>query len=180
MHERSFGVWQLWQELCDRHISLSFMHSHGLGLLYVGRQDSAIASGFLWLNKNPAYFAVVQKYFEVLGENSIDYKTKSDDALRLKEISGEKVTDRKKDRKIEELTTYIRRLGLGDEQIVIPINRELGNSIDHVVVVTKALRRLILGLRIRRFLFWPFSARRRKYRKQLKISKYLRRNIRAP
>jgi hypothetical protein len=172
VHERNFGVWQLWQELCDRHTGLSFMHSHGLGLLYVGRDDSAIASGFRWLKNNPAYFSVLQKYFEVLGENSIGHgRTKSDVALNAEGISEEK--DRR-------LNTYIRRLGLDDELIVIPINRELGGSIDHVVVVTKALKRLTRGLRIRWFLLWPFSARRRKYRKQLKIIKYLRTHIRAP
>ena len=101
VHERNFGVWQFWRELRERYLALSFMHSHGLGVLYVGRQENAIAAIFRWLIANPAYFATAQKYFEILGENAIDYKTKIDDARRAQDASEQK------DRKIEELAGYL-------------------------------------------------------------------------
>ena len=101
VHERNFGVWQFWRELRERYLALSFMHSHGLGVFYVGRQENAIAAIFRWLIDNPAYFSAAQRYFEILGENAIDYKTKIDDARRAQEASATK------DRKVEEFTGYI-------------------------------------------------------------------------
>ena len=33
---RDFGVWRLWQILCERHPNFTFLHGHGLGVLAVG------------------------------------------------------------------------------------------------------------------------------------------------
>jgi GT2 family glycosyltransferase len=194
VHEKNFGVWQFWEELCRRYIGLSFMHCHGLGLLYVGRQDSAIAEGFRWLRNNPAYFSVLQRYFEVLGEYSVDYKKKSDDARRFRALvtqrggessegGGVRFNDKSAD-EIENARALDRdrltqQLSSSDELILIPINGELGNAADHAVVITKALNRLSRGLSVRRVLLWPFQASRRRYRRQMKITKYLRKTIRS-
>jgi hypothetical protein len=167
VHERNFGVWQLWRELCERYIGLSFMHSHGLGLLYVGRQDDAIAAGFRWLKDNPAYFSVAQRYFEILGENAVDYKLKSDERDEQPIIPAAQ----KLDNSTHEVVST-------DEVVAIPVNRELGSAADHAMVTIKALKRLTRDLKVRRFLFSPFKTRRRRYRKQLKISMYLSQNVR--
>src|SRR5262249_39793712 len=141
VNERNFGVWQFWRELRERYLALSFMHSHGLGVLYVGRQENAIATIFRWLAGNPAYFAVAQKYFEVLGENAIDYKTKTDETRQAQE------TSKVKDGKIKEFTGYLAHRdntirSLEGERVALPFNAELGDRRDHAVVVAKALRLL--------------------------------------
>ena len=83
--EQSLGVWQVWQELRERYLGLSFLHSHGLGVLYVGCQQNAIATAFRWLDENPAYFSVIQTYLTILGKNFAEHKATADGLYRAQE-----------------------------------------------------------------------------------------------
>jgi len=41
MHQQSFGVWKLWEEIAGRYPCFNFEHSAGLGVLGVGQNISA-------------------------------------------------------------------------------------------------------------------------------------------
>jgi hypothetical protein len=38
VRERDFGVWRFWEEIAERYPTQAFVHSHGLGLAYVGSE----------------------------------------------------------------------------------------------------------------------------------------------
>lgn len=42
VREKEFGVWKLWEELRFRYREISFLHSHGLGVLFTGQQQPAV------------------------------------------------------------------------------------------------------------------------------------------
>ena len=173
VHERNFGVWQFWEELCSRYVGLSFMHSHGLGVLYVGRQDLPLWQGFRWLKSNLAYFGALQKYFEILGERSVDYKVKSDELnVCTKNIEA-------KDCEIKELTARSLTLESVQDRIVAPVRQEFGSTADHLAMVMLALKRFTRALRVRRALLWPFKASRRRYRRKLKLIRELRKSVKV-
>jgi methyl-accepting chemotaxis protein len=63
--ERDFGVWRLWEELTQSYPSLHFPHSHGLGVLGVGRElPQALIALF---QASPMEQQKIQLVFERLG-----------------------------------------------------------------------------------------------------------------
>ncbi|HXT81774.1 MAG TPA: glycosyltransferase [Acetobacteraceae bacterium] len=62
-----FGVWRLWQELCERYPSFSFLHGHGLGVLAVGERVAGPVMA-LCRTTNPSDVARIRGRFSRLGE----------------------------------------------------------------------------------------------------------------
>jgi hypothetical protein len=165
VHERNFGVWQFWQELLSDYIGISFMHSHGLGVLYVGRQDNAIAQMFRWLTEKPAYMGVAQNYLERLGEIAIDHST------RASEMDA-------RDAKIEELLSYIEHRDATIRSMtseVVAIEQDELDIKDPEVraVVRKSLKRFEKIAKFKRMLNFAFKSRRRRYKAQYVTAKSL-------
>ena len=131
---RSLGVWQLWQELRERYPGLSFVNSHGCGVLYVGCQQNAIAAAFRWLDENPAYFSVVQTYLAVLGENFVERKT--DELCTAQRLDGHK------DYKIDELRGYILQRDGPLREMVEESDRKVDELNRRIVELDEAIRRV--------------------------------------
>jgi methyltransferase family protein len=75
VREREFGVWKLWSELSGKYPNFNFDHSHGLGVLGVGKMLSPQLSWLLNLNQAPSESVsarTVQSFFERLGSGLVD------------------------------------------------------------------------------------------------------------
>ena len=134
--EHSLGVWQLWQELRQRYLNLSFLHSHGLGVLYVGCQQNAIATAFRWLDENPAYFSVVQTYLTILGENFVEHKVMTDELRKAQKIGDNK------DCRIDELRGYILQRDTSLHEIVEERNQKVDALNKRILELDEVIRQV--------------------------------------
>lgn len=66
VREREFGVWRLWEELLETYPGFEFRHSHGLGVLLVGREQPESLRALAALRGTPAAGPVLA-LFEALG-----------------------------------------------------------------------------------------------------------------
>jgi len=74
VRERGFGVWQFWEEeIAPSYATLSFVHSHGLGLAYVGSEPPpASLRTLLAASSDPQAIGRIRSYFARLGTSLVD------------------------------------------------------------------------------------------------------------
>jgi hypothetical protein len=70
--ERDFGVWRLWEELTAIYPAFGFLHKHGLGIIFVGREPHPYADLLRKLAENRYYGKLAQSFFAVLGTLAIE------------------------------------------------------------------------------------------------------------
>ena len=72
VHERGFGVWRLWEEIRERHLSIDLRHSHGLGVACVGARETGLARLIRMTRDEPALALLIEQHFEALGRLSVE------------------------------------------------------------------------------------------------------------
>ena len=72
VREREFGVWRFWEEIATRYQTLAFVHSHGLGLAYVGSEPPPVSLRTLLALSDPDSLNRIRSYFARLGMSLID------------------------------------------------------------------------------------------------------------
>lgn len=72
VRERGFGIWQFWEELTSRHPHFEFLHSHGLGVVYLGSEPLTGPLKALFAAKTAAERESIQNYFARLGTSVVE------------------------------------------------------------------------------------------------------------
>jgi thiol-disulfide isomerase/thioredoxin len=78
VRERDFGVWKFWDEVKQNRPHFEFLHSHGLGVLFVGEDLPADLQFLFGLDENET--AIVRNFFSAIGERielAINYQEQS-------------------------------------------------------------------------------------------------------
>ncbi|OGS71891.1 MAG: hypothetical protein A2063_05640 [Gallionellales bacterium GWA2_60_142] len=69
VRERGFGVWELWDEIKDKHASFNFTHTHGLGIIALGRADTnPIVALLEIINSSKGSMESFDNFFKLIGE----------------------------------------------------------------------------------------------------------------
>jgi hypothetical protein len=63
VRERDFGVWRFWEEIAERYPTQAFVHSHGLGLAYVGSEPPPASLRTLLAASDPDAIGRIRSYF---------------------------------------------------------------------------------------------------------------------
>ncbi len=71
--DRGFGVWKLWDEIKDSHVSFNFRHTHGLGILAFGcPEDNALVSILKEVNSSSATQESFEYFYANCGRQAVN------------------------------------------------------------------------------------------------------------
>ena len=83
VREGNFGVWRYWAKIASRYPSFEFIHSHGLGVAYVGTDPVPTALRFLLSKQSNGSARRICSYFSRLGTSILERYCAHEDRSRL-------------------------------------------------------------------------------------------------
>jgi hypothetical protein len=89
VREKGFGVWEFWGQLSLKYPHFSFIHSHGLGLLYIGSEPPVSKISQL-VSLAPEHRVLIRDTFARLGNAMNDKLLVNRQNLRLDQLLSEK------------------------------------------------------------------------------------------
>jgi Methyltransferase domain len=90
VREREFGVWRFWEEIASRHPTFAFVHSHGLGIAYVGIDPPPASLRTLLGLSDPDSIRPIRSYFTRLGMSLVDrYSSNQAEGMAERVRAGE-------------------------------------------------------------------------------------------
>jgi Methyltransferase domain len=118
VHEHDFSIWRVWEEVIARFPHFEFLHSHGLGVAYVGDTPVPALLRGLFGAKRASEQAKIRRYFARLG-TSVRDRFALHETERMVQVQSAEIAAAKDD--LDRLKTeneeYERRLVMVDHNL---------------------------------------------------------------
>ena len=88
VYESGYGVWQLWRDIAARYPSVNLLHSHGLGIAYVGTREGRFVETLRAFAVDPTRYLLLNAILRNVGDLSIGAATSAKEAKAAKEAEA--------------------------------------------------------------------------------------------
>lgn len=72
VHDHDFGVWRLWERISGAYPSFNLLHGHGLGMVYVGKPEPALAGLLRTLTEDAGQTLMMRSLLRGIGKLSAE------------------------------------------------------------------------------------------------------------